>query len=634
LNLPSRRNTEGQEEARDSYRGIVLKLSLSDILHEWILNLCLVMAVAAVFSPLLILFGVKNGTVQTLRSRLMQDPRNCEIRPLTSRSFSADWFREMRLRPDIAFIVPTTRQISSTVDVYLKTETGEVVTRAISMDVVPTDAGDKLILENGASVPGEGECVLTSSAAENLGIIPGNTVLLRVKRLKEKRFETADLHLTVVGILAERASGLKVIYAGLEVLEAIERFKDGIAVPERGWPGSVPKAYPQYDGLAVMLPKQLTKIEEVELFHNTGFSEVEHLSNEELAERLGSPVHASGVFYFLSAGQRPVGQESVNAVKHRLRGKGASMAPFVKPIPADLIDHLGRKVSQLELRTLSFQGQVPKASEIFKLPTWDDEKEGTAEWRKIVLSRDEQGVEGVVQLQVSHDDDLVTFPVAIMPEKHTGKDCLISPRLAGVLNLRKHRKIIYRPELDEFVISPREYAGFRMYAASIDDVEGLKRHLEAMGIPVNTEADRIVHVRDLDNYLSLIFWLIATVGIAGGSASLVASLYASVERKKKHLGVLRLLGVSKSALFLFPVYQGLFVTICGFAVGYLFYRVLEGIINRSFSAHLQGQESLCNLSLLHIGTMLSGMLTIAVVAGVVAAWRTTRIEPAEALRDE
>src|SRR5262245_45526903 len=80
---------------RQTPRGIVLRLSSADLRHEWILTACLIMAVAAVLSPLLLLFGLKYGTIETLRIRLVQDPRNREIRPLVSKSFAKAWIDDL-----------------------------------------------------------------------------------------------------------------------------------------------------------------------------------------------------------------------------------------------------------------------------------------------------------------------------------------------------------------------------------------------------------------------------------------------------------------------------------------------------------------------------------------------------------
>src|SRR5262249_26988959 len=109
----------------------------------------------------------------------------------------------------------------------------------------------------------------------------------------------------------------------------------------------------------------------------------------------------------------------------------------------------------------------------------------------------------------------------------------------------------------QLLLERRHYADFRMYARTIDNVGPLRRLLAAEGIEVHTEEQRISEVTELDHHLTRIFWLIATVGMTGGVAALVASLYASIERKRRELGVLRLIGLSRTCLIRFPVYQSL-----------------------------------------------------------------------------
>ncbi|MCK5203198.1 MAG: hypothetical protein KAR15_04980, partial [Desulfobacterales bacterium] len=62
----------------------VIHLALRDYLHERLLSACAVMGLAAVLAPLLVLFGVKSGIINTMSDRLIQDPRNREISPVGS----------------------------------------------------------------------------------------------------------------------------------------------------------------------------------------------------------------------------------------------------------------------------------------------------------------------------------------------------------------------------------------------------------------------------------------------------------------------------------------------------------------------------------------------------------------------
>ena len=90
-----------------SRKPFVLELALADLAHEWVLTLCMVLALAAVIAPLLLLMGLKHGTISTLRDRLVQVPRFREIKPAQTREYPRDWFVTMSRRPEVAFLLPT-----------------------------------------------------------------------------------------------------------------------------------------------------------------------------------------------------------------------------------------------------------------------------------------------------------------------------------------------------------------------------------------------------------------------------------------------------------------------------------------------------------------------------------------------
>jgi putative ABC transport system permease protein len=134
--------------------------------------------------------------------------------------------------------------------------------------------------------------------------------------------------------------------------------------------------------------------------------------------------------------------------------------------------------------------------------------------------------------------------------------------------------------------------------------------------------------------MSLIFWLIATVGVIGGISALTASLYASVERKKRELNILRLLGLLKREIVLFPVSQGLLLSGAGLLLASLVFQLVALVINHLFRSHLRTTESLCTLSVTHSVILVAGICLCAVLSAVLAALQAIRLDPAEALRDE
>lgn len=606
--------------------GIVFGLARADLMHEWILTLCLTMAVLAVLTPLLLLFGLKYGTIETLRWRLVQDPRNREIRPLTSRSFSHEWFLRMQRRPDIGFLIPMTRGIASEVTAMVQGQTTK-----LDVDLLPTAVHDPLLVENGAKIPGPGECVLSHFAAADLQASIGTTLLISAKRRLGGRYEAATMTLQVVDVLSLRATSLKGLYVQLDVLEAVERYKDGQAVPEFGWSGAEHRAYPQYDALVLILPTPLTSDEERSLPHNTGFTTLTAMTPAELQARTRLQVRSEVAIYFLATQKKPVEAESIEIVRQKVRGKAAILLPWIAPLPAQLLNADGEAIATLGLAALSIETSQATALQLTPVPPWSEQGMDFT----ILLPADITVPDGPMSLHIEHESTTLTFPITLSSERSPIANTAFLPlQLGGVLNLVRSRPLAYDANGKTFVVSRRGYASFRLYAKTIDDVEGLRRYFVGEQIPVYTEAQRIKDVTDLDTYLTLIFWCIAAIGIFGGSAALLASLYAAVERKRRELGVLRLLGFSRLTLWRYPLYQGILISLGGYAAALLCFASMAAFINRLFGAHLGHRESFCKLPVPHaIGALLMTLLLTA-LAATWAAWRVTKIDPAEALRDE
>jgi len=611
--------------------GLVLRLAAADVRHEWVLTLCLVLAIAAVLSPMLLLFGLKFGTIETLRRRLIQDPRNREIRAMVSTTFTRDWFGQWGAREDVAFLVPLTRQIAATVSAAIKDSTEKT-----DLDLIPSAADDPLLAENGCRAPADDEAVLSHFAAEALKATVGDELVVTATRIKGSQYEKGEVTLKIAGILPVSAGVIKALYVTLPLLENVERYKDGQSVPEYGWKGSAAVAYPQYNGLIIALPEALGKVDEYQLCNNTGFTKIKQLEAAELDSLAGITASDKRIYYLLSTERRPVGEDSVVSVRNRLRGRQAVLLPWVEPIAARLEFDGGEKTLDLQLHALSADTPSADMIELTPRPPWQNQPCWTDGSFPLLLPEGiEIGDPATCRLTVTNSEHRLEFPVTPMETRVTaGARAYVPENLAGVLRLLDSRNLSYEPEQKQFILSRRGYAGFRMYAGTIDDVDGLRRDLEASGLPVSTAAEEIQRVKEMDHYLTLIFWLVAAVGITGSVASLVASLYASVERKKRPLSVLRLLGLSGATLFRFPIYQGLMIAAGGFLLAWAFFHGMAQAINSLFQSHLRAGESFCRLPWEHQLLALGLTLALAALAAMVAVVRLARIEPAEALRDE
>jgi putative ABC transport system permease protein len=600
---------------------MIFRLAFKDIVHDWLLSLCLVLAISAIIAPLLILFGLKFGAVETMRSRLVQDPKNREIRPLTTRSFSREWFDELRAHQgEVAFVAPMTRQISASV---MATNAAGDLREPLSLMV--TAPGDPLLLENSGVVPEPGECVLTEAAAKALNVVVGDQLTLGAQRIIQGRYENGTFPVRIAAVLGERASSLRAAYVRLEVVEAVEDYKDGRAVPAYGWQGELPEAYPVFDGAVVLTPEPLSKLDEVLLVNNTGFSRVQPVAGDEARDKLGYAPEPGWSAYWITVRQRAATEDNLQAVVNKLRGRGAIVAPWIEPLEIGLT-----AAGASGLVTLQLQVRSDVA-----VPSGAVQAAGAGRPRRvIVVAPDLPLGEGPATLHLKVADRELQAPVLLHKGDVPGGQAQASAAVAGTFNLLRHRNVRYDSAADALLLSRQGYAGFRLYAATIDAVDAVQQRLEQQGVTVHTERERIAEVRRLDRYATLVFWLIAAVGVIGGVSALTASLYASVERKKKELNVLRLLGLLKRELVLFPVFQGLLLSSGALALAAVLFLLVARVINTLFRAQLHAEESLCTLSLGHFLILAVGVWTLSVVAATFAALRATRLDPAEALRDE
>ena len=179
----------------------------------------------------------------------------------------------------------------------------------------------------------------------------------------------------------------------------------------------------------------------------------------------------------------------------------------------------------------------------------------------------------------------------------------------------------------------RSYPSFRLYTRSIYDVSPISEALAKLGIESSTRAADIDIVRTMDRNLSLVFWMIAVIGLAGFTLSLSASLWANVDRKRKELSVLRLVGLRTADIVGFPVIQSVFTALFGWLTASLIFLLVSYTINSLFADQLQSGENLCHLLPHHFAIALGLTLAASILAASLAGYRAARIEPSEGLRE-
>ena len=600
---------------------LVPGLAASHLRHEWILTLCLVIALAAVIAPLLVLLGLKHGTIQTLRERLVEDPVFRELRPAQTREYPPEWFARVAEWPGVAFLTPTVLPLSSVLQVPYASRSGAEV-----VDLVPTAPGDPLLLENGARVPSGDTVVLTAEAARRLGVTAGDRLQGRTTRSRGGRTEAVETPLLVAEVLPPRAGSLARIYAPLSFVLDVEAFKEGYGAPARGWPGESPTPYLSFDGAVLLLAEPMLPVERTGLVINTGFAQVAELDAGGVHERLRWTPSGDWAAYDLVSPSSAVMTSSLNAIGQKLRGRDAILLPYVRGITLSLgSDESVQPVG------VSLEPAVADRLALPPLP-WGRLNHRTEDARPLNQALLAAGAPDRVEVSVDGAQPL-RFPLEKVGVSPLGQPILPAEML-GVLRTAQQRGVEFDVQSGQFLMQRGGYRGFRLYAASIDDVPGLYRRFLEEGVEVLAEVETIERIQVLDAGLGRLFWMIAILGVSGGVAVLVASLYAAVERRRRDLGVLRLVGLARRHVFFFPVAQGIIIAGLGLVAGLASYAGLALAINRAFSSDLAPGEKFCTLPASYVAVAFAVTLVLATLSSLAAAWHATHIDPAEAIREQ
>lgn len=178
----------------------------------------------------------------------------------------------------------------------------------------------------------------------------------------------------------------------------------------------------------------------------------------------------------------------------------------------------------------------------------------------------------------------------------------------------------------------RHFASFRAYARSLDDVEPLEEWFEAQHVSVKTRSRDIANIRSIDSTLSSVIMLIALVACAGFFAFMASTAQAAVRRKWKLMGMLRLIGFTRSSLLAYPVAQAMATGAAGSVLAFAFYGAAAHAVDMMFSAQTGG-EAICTVSPAFFAFTFLCVQLLAVLASLHAAVRASAIEPSAVIRE-
>nr|WP_191135442.1 ABC transporter permease [Pasteurella canis] len=396
---------------------LLSQLALRDLLYDRKVSFCIIASLIAVIAPLLLLFSLKYGIVSQLRSQLINDPRNLEIKIVGNLNLSSDWFSWLKQQPETRFVMPLTRSLNTIVD--LRTDNRRFIS---DVELLPTESGDPVLgsqqLQQSQGV------VLSALAAEKLAVKVGDKVTLLATRKYEGITEKGLIELVIDGVLPESQFSRAAAFVDLTTLVGIEDFRDGL---------------------------------QTDLF-----------------------------------------------------------------------------------------------------PT----------------------MQGKIREQVR-----TTFARA------------------------------------------------RIYASSLEDVAPLALKLRDKHIDTRTEAKAIENVKAIDSVLNVIFMVIAMTSIIGCILSLIGAFLANIDRKRKEIAVLRLLGFQSLGVMGYLVLQAIILSSLAFILSYLFFITGSQLFNQILTSNLADTHFISSLHPLHLVSAFIICFVLAAIVAAIGAMRAIRIQPAESLRD-
>ena len=177
------------------------------------------------------------------------------------------------------------------------------------------------------------------------------------------------------------------------------------------------------------------------------------------------------------------------------------------------------------------------------------------------------------------------------------------------------------------------YARARVYARDIDQVAPLEHWLNEQHIETSSRLADIDNVKAINHVLGLIFSVIAVAALIGCVASMVGAFLANIDRKRKSLAVLRLLGFKRRAVGGFVVLQALLLSLAGYVGGLGFYTAGSHLFDYLLGSSQATGTFVCHITVWHgLAALLLTFLVAALVA-VIGALRAINIQPAESLRE-
>jgi putative ABC transport system permease protein len=462
-----------------------LRMALAELRCEWLFSFGVGLAVCSVLTPIMLLWGAKTGVVDSLRTRLLNDPRTRELIPIENNTIPLAWFESMASNPRVGFIVPSARLIS----LYGNASSEKDLGKKVEVSLIPTSPGDPLGELPASGYPkGKSDpvlCMVSSMVAEDLSLEVGNRIILEQSRFENNSTVRATFPAVIHKVLSSAESKSRAVYLPLNVTEYVEDYKDGREVPAFGWTRAGASRLEVYDSVRVR-PIDATK-----------WTDLVNAAEEAAQKlRLSAParIKVDGVeFIEFTSNDNEISGEDVDVLLKLLVPIFPLVNLHIKPIKAQM-ELTSGSWSEVELASSGddwFQVSVLVEMLSTRFPS-DSGKVS----RKFKITNLKGGTSNLI----------LSFP---SEEVSPSGILRVGPKAAGALCAARKRSIEFISSNNSLRPLRTEYLGFRLYAKNLEDVKPLRIQCAQAGIETSTQEDRISQVISLDRGLKRLFMFIA-----------------------------------------------------------------------------------------------------------------------------
>lgn len=555
-----------------------------------------VVIVAGICLPILILGALKRGHVAQLREDLVKSVSGRQIvawAAQNGRMLEADQVDAFRRElPDVEIVVPESFR-----PLLMRKKGGQ--DEGQEATIYATLPGDPVLSELGVASPADGEeaVVLSRRTAESLGVSVGDSVDFILRRRQQGKAETGTITLKVVGVFSASNSSGSMGYVHLSVIEDVERFIRGNAVKRWSLPAFAGiSAADRYAGYLVfcrskddLQPDDFKTLSDRAMDVTPITSADISLLDRFLKDGYKDRLKIYRVMARQGDGKRPRRMAIPPADVAALTvAEDDIVLPWNEPLtraceesPVVLVglSFPERRWLRTEFRdaTLAFPtdaGKMPNELSIKfpeGFPSSDAQAsvslaiDGNANAPLTVVDSAKHTDSSTAGLANQQDADNkpsdVGLPFAVVP----------APLLAH-LDALERQEATYDVETQSFPpvpISPT-YDKLRLYSTSIDGVPAVVEALRGQGYGVTSEFTRIKEIHDQDASLALLVQIVMWGVLLFGIITVSIVLIDSTDRKSKTIGIMRIMGVSSSAVSYMVMLRAAIIGVCAAALAAVF----------------------------------------------------------------